>query len=287
MKRLAALLSITCLCLLAGAQSASAQHTVTLSATGCLPTSTGVFTTLSGTITPVPQTEFDISVVSNVRGEVFHITLPAGFDITGAGVSVGPAPLGRLTSTVFQDLDQDNVRDPSEPILGTTSLHSPCHPGPTRAQQCSNGGWQSFGLFTSQGDCVAYITTLGANEPGQNVPGPPGGGPPQSVTGSGSSSFCGGAFEVTAQSGPQGENPTGQVTCGSFFAGPVTCLNVITGNVALLNVETSTFGTVALRITDTGATGDRVEATTGSGCALPQTGYLDLGFSGGDITVSG
>ena len=91
MKRLVTLLSITCLCLLAGAQAASAQHTSTLRATGCLPTSTGVFTTLSGTLTPVPQTEFDISIVSTVRGELFHITLPAGFDISGTSVSVGPA----------------------------------------------------------------------------------------------------------------------------------------------------------------------------------------------------
>ncbi len=106
------------------------------------------------------------------------------------------------------------------------------------------------------------------------------------MTGSGDTSFCGGTFEVNAQSGPTGEDPTGQVTCGSFFGGPVTCLNV-TGNVALLNIETSTFGTVALKITDFGTTGDRVEATTGSGCALPQAGYFDLGFSGGDITITG
>jgi hypothetical protein len=284
MKRLVALLSITCLCLLAGAQSASAQTAVTINTTGCVPiTNAGVFTIITGTITPVPQTEYDISVVSNVRGEVFHITLSAGFDISGASVSVGPAPLGQLTATVFQDLDQDDVLDPAEPVLGSASVHSPCHPGPTHAEECSNGGWQSFG-FASQGDCVAFVRTGGANEPGHGN-GPPDR-TPNSVTGSGNSSFCGGIFEVNAQSGPQGENPSGQVTCGTFFAGPVTCLNV-TDNVALLNIQTSSFGTVALRITDNGTTGDRVEAIPGSGCAAPQTGYVDFGFSGGDITVSG
>jgi hypothetical protein len=284
MKRLAVLVSVTCVFLVAGAQSASAQHVVTLSATGCQPTNTGVFTIITGTITPVPQTEYDVSVVSNLQGEVFHFTLPAGFDITGVSISVGPAPLGRLTSTVFQDLDQDNLRDPSEPILGSASVKSPCHPGPSRAEECSIGGWQSFGLFSSQGDCVAFITSRGTNEPGQNAPGPPDQ-TPNSVTGSGSSSFCGGTFQVDAQSGPRGQNATGDVTCGSFFAGPVTCLNV-TGNVALLNVEAS-FGTVALRITDVGTTGDRVEAASGTGCALPQTGYFDMGFFAGDITITG
>ena len=285
MKRVAALLLTAVGGLLTIVPSASAQSTITLNATGCFPTSGGVLTTLSGSITPVPATDFDISVVSSVKGEVFHISLPAGFDITGASVSVGPAPLGRLTSTVFQDLDQDDVRDPSEPILATAAVTSRCHPGPARAEQCSNGNWQTFGLFTSQGDCVAWITTQGSNEPGQNVPGPPGGdATPDSVTGIGTSSFCGGTFEVTAESGPNGENPTGAVNCGSFFNGPVSCLNV-TGDVALLNVETSTFGTLALRITDAGTTGDRVEATVASGCDLPQASYLDLGFSG-DITVS-
>jgi hypothetical protein len=281
MKRAAAFLSIAVVGLLAAAPSSPAQTTATASAT-CQPSTQGVFTTLSGSITPVPQTEFDLSIVSSVRGEVFHITLPAGFDITAASVSVGPAPLGRLTITVFRDLNQNDVRDPGEPILASTALTSPCRPGPTRAEQCSNGGWQAFGFFTSQGDCVAFTTTRGSNEPGQNVPGPPGQQGPESVTGSGSSSFCGGTFTVNALSGPSGL--TGQVTCGSFFAGPVTCLNV-TGNVALLTVQTPQFGSVALRITDNGTAGDRVEAAPGSGCTLPQPGYVDVGFSGGNITV--
>lgn len=284
MKRAAGLVLTAIVGLLAAAPSAPAQSTLTLSATECQPSTGGVLTGLSGSITPVPETEFDISVVSSVSGEVFHFTLPAGFDITGVTIFVGPAPLGRLTATVFQDLDQDDVRDPSEPVLGSVAVTSRCHPGPTRAEQCSNGNWRTFGFFTSQGDCVAYVTTGGTNEPGQNEPGPPGGDlTPDSVTGSGTSSFCGGAFEVNAQSGPSGEDPTGQLTCGSFFGGPVTCLNV-TGNVALLNVETSSLGTVALRITDLGTTGDRVEAIPGSGCDLPQASYVDVGFSG-DISV--
>ena len=222
------------------------------------------------------------------EGEVFHISLPAGFNITGISISVGPVPLGRLTTTLFQDMDQDDLRDPGEPTLGSTTLTSSCHPDPTRAQQCSNGGWRTFGLFSSQGDCVAFVTTRGANEPGQNVPGPPDRNP-DSVTGSGSSSFCGGAFEVN---GPkrterrESDRPGHLWEFGFSFAGPVTCLNV-TGNVALLNIESGSFGPVALRITDLGTTGDVVEANIGSGCDLPQAGYIDVGFSGGDITITG
>jgi hypothetical protein len=47
-----------------------------------------------------------------------------------------------------------------------------------------------------------------------------------------------GPLEITAQSGPSGENATGQVFCAGLFSGPVTCLSV-SGNVALLLVEST------------------------------------------------
>jgi len=28
-------------------------------------------------------------------------------------------------------------------------------PGPTSRDQCTNGGWTTFGLFTNEGDCIA------------------------------------------------------------------------------------------------------------------------------------
>ena len=104
-----------------------------------------------------------------------------------------------------------------------------------------------------------------------------------SVTGSGSSGFCGGSFTIDARSGPSGESPMGQVICGSFFDGPVTCLNV-QGNAALLTIDTLQFGSVALRVTDNGPTGDVVEAIPGTGCAQAQSGYVDIGFIG-DIVI--
>jgi hypothetical protein len=110
-------------------------------------------------------------------------------------------------------------------------------------------------------------------------------GPGDSVTGSGTSGIpgCNGAVEVDAHSGPNGENPTGQVDCGTLFSGPVTCLSV-DGNVALLNVLSSVFGTVGVRITDL-PTGDRLEAIPGSVCPTPLTSYVELGFSGDLVVV--
>jgi hypothetical protein len=39
--------------------------------------------------------------------------------------------------------------------------------GPTDKNQCKNGGWQTFGIFKNQGDCVSFITTGGTNPPGE------------------------------------------------------------------------------------------------------------------------
>lgn len=41
---------------------------------------------------------------------------------------------------------------------------------PTTTDQCKNGGWQRYGPFKNQGDCVSFVATSGKNEPGQNVP---------------------------------------------------------------------------------------------------------------------
>jgi hypothetical protein len=106
-----------------------------------------------------------------------------------------------------------------------------------------------------------------------------------SVTGSGDSSFCSGEFLIDVRSGPSGESPTGQVTCGTFFNGPVTCLNV-QGNVALLTIQTNQFGSVALRVIDNGGgPADSVEAFPGSGCAQPQPTYVPVGFRGAIVIV--
>lgn len=36
---------------------------------------------------------------------------------------------------------------------------------PTTKEQCKNGGWQAFGIFKNQGDCVSFVATKGKNLP--------------------------------------------------------------------------------------------------------------------------
>lgn len=36
---------------------------------------------------------------------------------------------------------------------------------PTTKEQCKDGGWQQYGVFANQGDCVSFVATEGRNEP--------------------------------------------------------------------------------------------------------------------------
>jgi hypothetical protein len=40
-------------------------------------------------------------------------------------------------------------------------------PLPTTKDQCKDGGWQTFGVFKNQGDCVSFVATGGKNPPGK------------------------------------------------------------------------------------------------------------------------
>jgi len=37
---------------------------------------------------------------------------------------------------------------------------------PTDKDQCKDGGWETFGVFKNQGDCVSFVATGGKNPPG-------------------------------------------------------------------------------------------------------------------------
>lgn len=36
---------------------------------------------------------------------------------------------------------------------------------PTTGEQCKKDGWQAYGYFNNQGDCVSYVATGGSNLP--------------------------------------------------------------------------------------------------------------------------
>lgn len=62
----------------------------------------------------------------------------------------------------------DNLRVPSSvsvPVVVQDPPPPPPPPLPTTRQDCMNGGWQQYGVFRNQGDCVSYVATTGRNQP--------------------------------------------------------------------------------------------------------------------------
>jgi hypothetical protein len=53
--------------------------------------------------------------------------------------------------------------DESGSLSVTITLLAP--PMPSDASQCKKNGWQSYGVFKNQGDCVSYVATHGRNQP--------------------------------------------------------------------------------------------------------------------------
>jgi hypothetical protein len=48
---------------------------------------------------------------------------------------------------------------------GTQELVVTCGALPTQKDQCKNGGWNTYGVFKNQGDCVSFVATGGKNPP--------------------------------------------------------------------------------------------------------------------------
>jgi hypothetical protein len=81
---------------------------------------------------------------------------------SSAGTSAGKASV-TLTSSAPGTAHVSATLD-----SGTASTDVTFTPAtPTSANQCKNGGWQSYRIFKNQGDCVSYVATHGKNPPGK------------------------------------------------------------------------------------------------------------------------
>lgn len=90
------------------------------------------------------------SLVSNVNSGADTFSLPDD--------GITSVTIGLTTPSALYDFFIDDVKFTAFPI--TTA-------------ECKSGGWEAYGVFKNQGDCVSYVATQGKNDPGQNVPGAP------------------------------------------------------------------------------------------------------------------
>ena len=87
-----------------------------------------------------------------------------------AGGGFGPLVNGTYRMRVFTDADQDLHIDEGGEAAEDTFEVNCAEPLPTTREECDKG---SYEVFKNRGDCVAFVSTGGKNEPGQNVPGAP------------------------------------------------------------------------------------------------------------------
>lgn len=94
-----------------------------------------------------------------IAGVCYAAQTPDGTD-TGFGVASGASSRNIQPSNFF------NERFQSGEQAGTPACSTPPPPTPTSAEQCKDGGWQTFGgIFKNQGDCVSFVRTNGSNPP--------------------------------------------------------------------------------------------------------------------------
>ena len=116
-----------------------------------------------------------LSVSGNTATWVTEL-LPNSFGFTFGKLTVvdnGPAGSGLDTYAAAGYVSAPDCSSPETGALGTEPLLTgdivvvDAPPLPTSQDQCKNGGWQSFGVFKNQGDCVSFVASGGKNPPGQ------------------------------------------------------------------------------------------------------------------------
>ena len=65
---------------------------------------------------------------------------------------------GTSTNCGFQPFNEGPLTEGDVVVIDAPPL-------PTSKEQCKNGGWQGFGIFKNQGDCVSFVATGGRNQP--------------------------------------------------------------------------------------------------------------------------
>ena len=79
-----------------------------------------------------------------------------------AGGTSGPRQIWLSTASSASDCSFVPPISVADVIEGSISIFDAL-PLPTTKDQCKNGGWQTYGIFKNQGDCVSFVAAKGTN----------------------------------------------------------------------------------------------------------------------------
>jgi hypothetical protein len=75
-----------------------------------------------------------------------------------------PIP-GPVDCSSFPGVFGPSTSGPGFNRSGGNLVVTDAQPLPTSQDQCKNGGWKTYAIFTNQGDCVSFVATNGKNQP--------------------------------------------------------------------------------------------------------------------------
>lgn len=174
-------------CLVVGVSVASADHFEPNSSLDCGALIGGnVNCTLTiGVFDIGPGLSADEDVTSTLTGGATGATYVSGALTTGT-TCAGAASVAIDSPTVLR-VDNPSANNDCyfivDEVLAATATGEVCQtlnsefnappitvcaqiePGPQTTADCRDGGWQTYGVFANQGDCVSYVATKGKNPP--------------------------------------------------------------------------------------------------------------------------
>ena len=100
----------------------------------------------------------------------FSVLTPWTVHLEGTISGMGIGPWQDATGTFTRDGTLVFPGADNGTFSVSYTVPDPPPPVPTSAEQCKKNGWQTYGIFKNQGDCVSYVATHGKNEPGKNNP---------------------------------------------------------------------------------------------------------------------
>ena len=83
----------------------------------------------------------------------------------GGPVASGLDTYAARNSASFADCADTRFGTPTPITFGGDVIVHDARPLPSSKDRCKNGGWQSYGVFTNQGDRISFVATGSKNPP--------------------------------------------------------------------------------------------------------------------------